>query len=87
MKTPDEVTGPINVGNPTECTILELAETIIGITRSSSRIAFLPASQDDPKQRRPDISLAKERLGWTPSVGLEEGLEKTVFYFRQLASS
>jgi UDP-glucuronate decarboxylase len=87
MKTPDEVTGPINVGNPTECTILELAEAIIRITRSSSRIAFLPASQDDPKQRRPDISLAKARLGWTPSVGLEEGLEKTVFYFRQLASS
>jgi len=87
MKTPHDVTGPINVGNPNECTILELAETIIRITRSSSKIDFLPASQDDPRQRQPDISLAKGQLGWTPSIGLEEGLEKTIFYFRQLASS
>lgn len=86
MKTSDEVTGPINVGNPTECSILELAETIVRITRSSSKIVFLSASQDDPKQRRPDISLAKARLGWEPRVGLEEGLEKTIAYFRQFAS-
>jgi len=86
MKTSDEVTGPINVGNPTECSILELAETIVRITRSSSKIVFLSASQDDPKQRRPDISLAKARLGWEPRVGLEEGLEKTIAYFRQFAA-
>jgi len=84
MKTPNEVTGPINLGNPNECTILELAETIVRITRSSSRIQFLPASQDDPKQRQPDISLAKGQLAWEPKVGLEEGLERTISYFRQI---
>lgn len=87
MSTANDVTGPVNVGNPNECTILELAETILRITRSSSRIEFLPASQDDPKQRRPDISLAKTRLGWAPRVGLEEGLEQTVSYFRKIVSS
>jgi len=70
MKTSDEVTGPINVGNPTECSILELAETIVRITRSSSKIVFLSASQDDPKRRRPDISLAK--AGW---MGASSGRE------------
>lgn len=86
MATSSDVTGPINVGNPSECTILELAETVIRLTRSSSKIDFLPASQDDPKQRRPDISLAKSQLGWAPSVGLEEGLQKTIGYFRQIAA-
>lgn len=86
MKTPCDVTGPINVGNPNECTILELAETIVRIARSSSRIEFLPAAQDDPKQRQPDIALAKSQLGWTPSVGLDEGLQETISYFRRIVS-
>jgi UDP-glucuronate decarboxylase len=86
MATPSEITGPINVGNPNECSILELAETVLGITRSSSRIVFLPAFQDDPKQRQPDISLAKKELKWGPTVGLLDGLERTISYFHQVVS-
>jgi UDP-glucuronate decarboxylase len=85
MSMPADVTGPINVGNPIECTILDLAKQIIEITGSSSPIAFHPASQDDPKQRRPDISLARSKLKWEPQVPLAKGLEKTIAYFeRQL---
>jgi UDP-glucuronate decarboxylase len=87
MKTPDEITGPINVGNPNECSILELAETVLRITRSSSKIVFLPAFHDDPKQRQPDISLAKRELEWAPTVELLDGLERTVSYFRQVVSN
>lgn len=86
MATPSEITGPINVGNPNECSILELAETVLGITRSSSRIVFLPAFQDDPKQRQPDISLAKKELKWGPTVGLLDGLERTISYFHHIVS-
>lgn len=87
MKTPREITGPINIGNPDECSILDLARAILKITQSPSKIAFLPAVQDDPKQRQPDISLAKRNLGWAPTVGLLDGLERTVSYFRQLFSN
>jgi UDP-glucuronate decarboxylase len=87
MNTPDKITGPINVGNPNECSILELAETVLRLTRSPSKIAFLAASQDDPKQRQPDISLAKKELEWAPTVGLMDGLERTISFFRQIVSS
>jgi len=87
MDTPGEVTGPINLGNPGEFTILELAEKVIALTGSRSRIVFKPLPEDDPRQRRPDISLAREQLGWEPRVSLDEGLEKTVAYFEELLSS
>lgn len=82
MGTASDVTGPVNIGNPGEFTMLELAETIIRLTKSKSKLVFLPLPQDDPKQRRPDISLAKESLGWSPKVDLEAGLEKTIGYFK-----
>jgi UDP-glucuronate decarboxylase len=82
MGTASDVTGPVNIGNPGEFTMLELAEAVIRLTRSKSKLVFLPLPQDDPKQRRPDISLAKEALGWSPKVELEEGLERTIRYFR-----
>ena len=84
MATPDEVTGPVNIGNPGEFTIRELAETIIDITGSSSKLVRLPLPADDPKQRRPDITKAKELLDWQPVTPLREGLVKTVAYFEQL---
>jgi UDP-glucuronate decarboxylase len=77
----DSFTGPVNLGNPVENTILEFAEKIITITGAASRIMHKPLPQDDPKQRRPDISLAQQKLGWNPSVTLETGLRKTVEYF------
>ncbi len=82
METPDGFTGPINIGNPGEFTMLELAELVIKLTGSKSKLVFLPKPEDDPKQRRPDISLAKDVLKWTPNVQLEEGLKKTIDYFR-----
>ncbi|HEY0633895.1 MAG TPA: UDP-glucuronic acid decarboxylase family protein [Gammaproteobacteria bacterium] len=82
MDSPDEVTGPINTGNPGEFTILELAEKVIALTGSSSKLVKLPLPQDDPKQRRPDISRAKELLGWEPKISLEQGLPNTIDYFR-----
>jgi UDP-glucuronate decarboxylase len=81
MGTASDVTGPVNIGNPGEFTMLELAEAVIRLTKSKSKLVFLPLPQDDPKQRRPDISLAKEALGWSPKVDLEAGLEKTIGYF------
>lgn len=84
MKAPDDVTGPINLGNPQECTILELAEKVIEITNSKSEITFQSAPEDDPRQRRPDISLAKQALGWEPRVNLKDGLSRTVAYFEAL---
>lgn len=84
MDSPDEVTGPVNLGNPGEFTVLELAEKLIAMTGSRSRIVRLPLPQDDPKQRKPDISAAKATLGWEPEVGLDSGLEKTVAYFRSM---
>ena len=82
--TPDEFTGPVNLGNPGEFTILELAETVIRMTGSTSRIAFKPLPADDPMQRRPDITLAKKELGWEPTTKLEDGLVPTIAYFRSV---
>jgi UDP-glucuronate decarboxylase len=82
MAAPDEVTGPINLGNPSEITVLELAETIIAMTGSKSRIEFQPLPEDDPRQRQPDVAAAQGLLGWAPKVPLEEGLAKTIDYFR-----
>ncbi len=76
--------GPLNLGNPGEFTMIELAEKVIAMTGSSSKITHLPLPQDDPRQRQPDIRLARERLGWEPKVGLDEGLEHTLNYFREL---
>ena len=84
MDTPDEVTGPVNVGNPGEFTILQLAENIIELTGSRSKIVRMPLPSDDPKQRRPDITKAQELLGWQPTTPLREGLKKTIAYFDEL---
>ena len=78
---------PTNIGNPNEFTILECAKVVLEITGSRSKIRFEPLPQDDPKQRRPDISKAKQLLGWEPKVGLEEGLRQTVEYFRGLLTA
>ena len=80
-KTKDDFTGPINIGNPGEFTILELANKILKLTNSRSKIVFNPLPVDDPRQRQPDISLAKEMIQWKPAVSLEEGLKKTIVYF------
>lgn len=82
MASGDDFTGPVNIGNPGEFTILELAEKIIAMTASKSRIEFRPLPEDDPKTRRPDITLAKERLGWEPKVPLEDGLKETIAYLK-----
>lgn len=82
MNTDPSVTGPVNVGNPTEFTMLELAASVIRLTKSSSKIIFKPLPEDDPKQRQPDISLAKRILNWEPSIQLEEGLKRTIEYFK-----
>jgi UDP-glucuronate decarboxylase len=82
MNSPKGFTGPVNIGTPREFTILQLAETLIQMTGSASRIIFKPLPQDDPIQRRPDVTLAREKLGWKPRIQLSEGLEKTIAYFR-----
>ena len=84
MDTPEGFTGPVNIGNPSEFTMLELAELVIKLTGARSRLEFQPLPQDDPRQRKPDISLAGEKLGWQPKVPLEEGIRRTIDYFRQL---
>ncbi|MFA5185803.1 MAG: UDP-glucuronic acid decarboxylase family protein [Patescibacteria group bacterium] len=85
MMKSEGFTGPVNIGNPGEFTILELAQKVIELIGSSSKIVHLPAVDNDPKQRKPDISLAKEKLNWEPKVQLAEGLEKTIEYFRRVA--
>ena len=87
MATPDEVAGPINIGNPEEFTILQLAETIIELTDSKSEIVRRPLPADDPRQRRPDIARARELLRWQPSTPLREGLSRTIAYFDELLRS
>ena len=84
MNTPDEVTGPVNIGNPGEFTILQLAEMVIRLTDSKSKLIRMPLPADDPKQRRPDITKAKKLLGWEPVTPLEAGLVKTIEYFDKL---
>jgi UDP-glucuronate decarboxylase len=84
MNGPDDFVGPVNLGNPGEYSMLELAENIVRLTRSKSRLEFQPSPMDDPRRRQPDIGLAKEKLGWEPVVRLQEGLEKTISYFREI---
>lgn len=84
MESPADLTGPVNLGNPNELTIRELAETIIEMTGSKSELVFLPLPADDPKRRQPNIDKAIEKLGWKPNVPLRQGLEKTIEYFDQL---
>jgi UDP-glucuronate decarboxylase len=87
MDTPDDFTGPINIGNPHEFTIRELAERVIALTGSRSAIIFKPLPSDDPRQRQPDIALARAMLDWTPRIELDAGLQKTIAYFRRLIST
>jgi len=84
MESPDDFTGPVNLGSPDEITILELAQKIIDMAGSKSQICHKPLPQDDPHQRQPDISLVKEKLGWQPKTDLEEGLRKTIEYFEAI---
>ena len=80
-------TGPVNTGNPCEFTMLQLAETILRLSNSKSKLVFVPLPSDDPKQRQPDITLAKEKLGWEPKVKLEDGLKETITYFKVLLAN
>jgi UDP-glucuronate decarboxylase len=82
MATPDTFTGPVNLGNPVEVSVGDLAKKIIKMTGSKSKLVYLPLPEDDPKQRRPDIALAIKVLGWQPQVDLETGLTKTIKYFK-----
>jgi UDP-glucuronate decarboxylase len=84
MATKDQVTGPINIGNPTEFSMLELASTVIAMTGSRSRVVHRPLPENDPRQRRPDISRAQEHLSWSPRTQLKEGLTRTIAYFEKL---
>jgi UDP-glucuronate decarboxylase len=86
MDTPDTFTGPVNLGNPGESTIKELAEIIIDLTNSRSELLHRPLPEDDPRQREPDITLARTQLGWEPRIGLKEGLRRTITYFDSLLS-
>ncbi len=82
METPEGITGPVNLGNPTESTILSIAENVLALCGGPSRIRFLPLPEDDPRQRKPDITLARSHLDWEPKVPLEEGLKETIHWFR-----
>jgi UDP-glucuronate decarboxylase len=84
MATSDDITGPINLGNPHEITMLQLTESVIKLTNSSSKLVFKDAPIDDPAQRRPDITQAQQKLSWQPQVSLEEGLKETINYFDAL---
>lgn len=83
MESPKDFNGPVNIGNPTEFTMLQLAEMVLKLVGSISKIVFQPLPLDDPKQRQPDITLAKSQLGWEPKVSLEDGLRETIAYFRK----
>ncbi len=87
MAAPDAVTGPVNLGNPVENTILELAEKVIALSKSSSKLVYKPLPQDDPTRRRPDITVARETLKWEPKTPLDEGLSRTIQYFRTLLNA
>jgi UDP-glucuronate decarboxylase len=84
MNAPDGFTGPVNLGNPTEFTMLELANLVVELTGSQSKVAFLPLPADDPAKRQPDISLARKNLGWEPTVSLRDGLSRTIEWFRSI---
>jgi UDP-glucuronate decarboxylase len=83
MNAPDDFVGPVNIGNPNEFSILELANKVIALTGSTSKIVYRPLPEDDPLQRQPNIDLAKAQLGWEPKTQLEEGLERTIEYFKE----
>ena len=83
MNTDDDFTGPMNIGNPDEFTIQEIAEKIVELTNSNSQIVFKPLPEDDPKQRKPDISIAKEKINWEPKISLNDGLKQTINYFEK----
>jgi UDP-glucuronate decarboxylase len=87
MDSPSDFIGPVNIGNPIEYTMLELAETVLKLVGGKSRLKYMPLPLDDPKQRKPDIALAKSNLGWEPKVGLEDGLKETIAYFKELLSA
>jgi UDP-glucuronate decarboxylase len=82
MDSEAEFTGPVNIGNPTEFTMLELAEKVLKLTGSKSKLIFKPLPQDDPRQRQPNIEMAKSKLGWKPLISLEDGLKETIAYFQ-----
>jgi UDP-glucuronate decarboxylase len=87
MDSADQVTGPINIGNPGEFTMIQLAENVLKLTGSKSKLVRMPLPTDDPKQRQPDITLARNTLDWTPKVQLEGGLKETIAYFRTIVSA
>lgn len=87
MDTPADFTGPMNIGNPGEFTMIELAQKVLSLTGSQSKLVFQPLPQDDPKQRQPDISLAKSTIGWEPKVTLDDGLKATINYFKKLLAA
>jgi UDP-glucuronate decarboxylase len=87
MDSPSDFIGPVNIGNPIEYTMLELAETVLRLVGGKSKLIYMPLPLDDPKQRKPDIALAKSNLGWEPKVGLEDGLKETIAYFKELLSA
>jgi UDP-glucuronate decarboxylase len=86
MRTPDDVTGPINLGNPGEFTMVELATKVLELVDCGSELKFMPLPEDDPVRRRPDITRARELLEWSPTISLDEGLARTIAYFRDLAA-
>lgn len=86
MMNCEDFVGPVNIGNPGEFTMLELAQKIIAMTGSESKLVFEPLPSDDPTQRQPVIDLAKTKLGWSPAIDLDEGLEKTIAYFKEVVS-
>jgi UDP-glucuronate decarboxylase len=87
MDSPADFVGPVNIGNPAEFTMLELAELVLRLVGGRSQLVFLPLPSDDPRQRQPDIGLAQDKLGWQPSISLEDGLKETIAYFRTLVGS
>ena len=84
MDTDQSFMGPVNIGNPDEFKIIELAEKVIKLTNSKSKIVYQPLPSDDPMMRKPDIESAKNELGWEPKIKLDEGLDKTIFFFKEL---
>jgi UDP-glucuronate decarboxylase len=87
MESERDFTGPVNIGNPVEHTMLELAEKVIALVGGRSKLVFQPLPADDPRQRQPDIRMARDKLGWEPKVALEDGLRETIGYFRHLLKS
>jgi UDP-glucuronate decarboxylase len=87
MNSPEDFIGPVNLGNPCEFSVRQIAEMVIELTGSNSKLIFLPLPSDDPRQRQPDITLARSALSWEPKVALQDGLKETIGYFRNLLAS